>query len=162
MKFCLLVVFIVLAAVSGAGGGGTGTGTVGDQGWGDGRRAVLTTSCDMDGVCFAAANGKRIETAFYHMGEGGPLIEPLSVSGGNLFLVQLYHGDGCPAMYALAYPGSGGEYSVSESFGNCNEVSETTAGERGVLFRFPEFAEAMREEAAYLYSFSKNTVIKVE
>lgn len=132
------------------GGGGSFAYAIGNE--------TLTAWCGDIGECRIAINAEEVDRTFFHHGDAESFVEPLRGTDEALFLLNLEHGDGCPAMYALVHLIDETHHRVSEPFGNCNEWTTVEHKGEGVVFRFPGFEEAGRRAEAYFYSFEERRI----
>jgi hypothetical protein len=49
-------------------------------------------------------------------------------------------GNGCPAMFRIAYPDSSGKYVVTKEFGDCSDIPTIIFEEKQVTVKFPGYA----------------------
>lgn len=70
----------------------------------------------------------------------------------NTFLLQTYQGDGCPTAYRILAFKNEKEYFLSDTFGNCEEVSTVRVQWPEILFRFRANSTAHRKAQAFVYN----------
>lgn len=82
----------------------------------------------------------------------------------NLFLIPIYHGDGCPSMYKILQIPDKKTSWLSDTFGNCNEAVYSTK-KKLMTFSFEGLNEPdmpVRPELSYTYNLKKGELIKVK
>lgn len=114
--------------------------------------------CQHNDFCKLNVNGLDVSTQFPYMGESKDFISAYSSKDKGLYLLKLYHGDGCPNMYRFLHLFSDKKHDISESFGNCNEFSDfgISLVKNQATIQFSVFKEAAREAISYTYSLSKH------
>ena len=112
--------------------------------------------CYQEGFCTLRINGLDITTQFPFMGQNEDFISPYSYNEKGLYLLKVYHGDGCPSMYRVLHLLKENKHHISEAFGNCNELTDFTSSrvKHQATIQFPAFKQASRQAISYTYSFS--------
>lgn len=157
MKFVyiLILIFVLYSNALSQQQGGQGHSTISSE------IGSVTVSCEEE-MCALSVNGEIIQSDIYHMGDMAPIFEHIEGEAKDIFLINLYHGDGCPVMYEVVHLSSEKHVFVSEPFGNCNTVTAILFEGVGIILEFPGLAEAQREKKTYLYSLAKQKIICVK
>ena len=112
--------------------------------------------CQKNKSCQLSINGLVVPIQFPHTGNAENLISEYSDKNKGLYLLKLYHGDGCPNMYRLLHLLIDEKHYISEPFGNCNELNDFSISlvKHQATIQFPAFLEANRKSISYKYSFT--------
>lgn len=76
----------------------------------------------------------------------------------NAFLMKTYAGDGCPFVYRLLEFKDDNHFFLSDSFGNCNEISSVLINWPEIEFQFPDESEIGRKSIRYIYNHNDYTL----
>lgn len=120
----------------------------------------FSVTCVEEGECTITWRDKII-TQESHYGTATSFISPMETLGcRNMFVLSVYHGDGCPRMYRILEFKDSSSYFLSEAFGNCD-----VAGVIRVDWPIVEFEFALSEKLGipkrvYVYDRQAFTLIE--
>jgi hypothetical protein len=116
---------------------------------------TLRTFCQ-DIQCYVFYRGDTLAEEWRYGGTESFLTPLKALAYRRVFLLQTHAGDGCPSLYKLLILHEETEgYTLTENFGNCNEIQRMEFDFPIIRFYFPALAEANRKKYSYTFDVEK-------
>lgn len=120
----------------------------------------FSVTCVEEGECTITWNGKVI-TQESHYGTATSFISSMEALGcQNMFILSVYHGDGCPGMYRILEFKDSSSYFLSEAFGNCDVAEVIRVNWPTVEFEFTSSEQLRTPRRVYIYDRQAFTLIE--
>lgn len=126
----------------------------------DKDKHVLFVGCK-EGECDVYWNDKKITTEHTFDAAVDFLLPLKNKDYPNLFLIPVYQGDGCPAMYRILQIPDRKTHYLTDFFGNCNDP-EYHSKKKIITFVFEGFDEPInRPQRTYTYNLKKGELVEI-
>lgn len=101
--------------------------------------------------CYLIWQDKVIATQWSYENAGNLMSRMSALGCSDIFLMQVYNGDACPNAYRILDLSIRSKPTLSEEFGNCEEIDAILIEYPHLKFYFKENEIAQRSEMAYEY-----------
>lgn len=105
-------------------------------------RDTLLVGCETS-ECFLIWNNDTVAKAWRYGGPVGYVAPLCAFCPDDVFIIEEYHGDGCPQVFRLLHIKDSVNYFLSESFGNCGGPMKIKIGSyyQTIELHFPSYIE---------------------